>query len=89
MNEFFRRIAFADAVAAYKKRPNDPALSIPVKGQNVAVSRICEDMARDQGMMPDYLARDIGLVPPVTFAKGASYLKQYLVLPSLDVGEKK
>jgi hypothetical protein len=89
MNEFFRRIAFAEAVAAYKKKPNNPALSILVRGQDVPVAQICEEMVRDQGMMPDYLARDIGLAPPVTFAKGASYLKQYLVLPPLDVGEKK
>lgn len=88
MNEYFRRIAFAEAIAAHKRKPDNPALSIAVRGHDVSVSEICAEMVNDRGVMPDFLARELGLVPPVTFAKGASYLKQYLVLPTLDVSEK-
>jgi hypothetical protein len=89
MEEFFRRIAFADAVATTKRNPNNPNLSVSVRGKDVPVVDLCEAMVNDRGVMPDFLTRDLGLVPPVTFAKGASYLKQYLVLPTPGVWEDK
>ena len=77
-----RRADFAEAVAAYFNDPNNPALSIALEGGDVPIADICEAVTDDEGVMPDDLTRALGLVPPATFAKGASYLKQYINLPS-------
>jgi hypothetical protein len=77
-----RRAAFAEAVAAYFNDPNNPALSIALEGVDVPIAKVCEVVADDEGVMPDDLTRALSLVPPATFAKGASYLKQYINLPS-------
>jgi hypothetical protein len=76
------RAAFAEAVAAYFNDPNNPALSISLHGQDVSIADVCEAIADDEGVMPDDLTRALSLVPPATFAKGASYLKQYIKLPA-------
>jgi hypothetical protein len=77
-----RHTAFAEAVAAYFNDPNNPALSIALEGVDVPIAKVCEAVADDEDMMPDDLTRALSLVPPATFAKGASYLKQYINLPT-------
>jgi hypothetical protein len=79
-----RHAAFAEAVAAYFNDPNNPALSIALEGVDVPIANICQVLADDQDTMPDDLTRALSLVPPATFAKGASYLKQYINLPNLS-----
>jgi hypothetical protein len=85
MNEYFRRLAFAEAVAAYGRNPHEPPLSITVRSHKVSIADVCEAIVADQGEMPEYLARDLNVVAPATYAKGASILKQYLRLPTLGV----
>jgi hypothetical protein len=71
-NEFFRRIAFAEAVTAYGNNPNDPAMTTNVKGFDVSIAEICEEVADDQGSTPDHNTVALNLAPPATYAKGAS-----------------
>jgi hypothetical protein len=77
-----RRAAFAEAVATYCNDPSNPNLSIALEGGDVPIADICNAVTDDEGVMPDDLTRALSLVPPATFAKGASYLKQYINLPS-------
>jgi hypothetical protein len=53
-----------------------------LEGGDVSIADVCEAVADDEGVTPEDLTRALSLVPPATFAKGASYLKQYIRLPS-------
>jgi hypothetical protein len=78
MNEYFRHMAFAEAVATLSNSI-DPSVIVLVQGFDVSIAEICKDVQNDP-VMPDDITTALTLVPPATYAVGASSLRKRMSL---------